>query len=144
MGDDHTLARPIDFDDLHLQRPPHEAVERMHVSGLHVRGGQEPAHSKVDHQAALDAIGHHRAERLAVLVGLGDAPPHTLVVGPLLGQHRVALFALGPHDIDREAVSHRQRLPLLGLRPHELCWRKVALRFRTHIDERPVFVDVHD
>ncbi len=113
LRDDDALAAPIDLDYLHLQRLPNEAVERVHVAGANVGSREKAAQAQVNHEAPLDTVCDHGAQHLAPLVGLADAVPYQLIVGPLLGEHGTAVLVLGANDVDRHAIAHHQRLACL-------------------------------
>src|SRR3954471_6840829 len=92
------VARPVELDDLALERLPEELVEVRDAPDVDQRGGQEAAHAEVDDQAALDDLDHAARDRLARLLGGLDAPPRALEAGALLGHDEAAVLVLLGED----------------------------------------------
>src|SRR3954469_1835989 len=78
------VARPVELDDLALERLPEELVEVRDAADVDQRRWQEAADAEVDDQAALDDLDHAARDRLARLLGGLDAPPRALEAGALL------------------------------------------------------------
>src|SRR4029078_2638835 len=62
---DHVVARAVELDDLRLDRLAEVLVEVRDAADVDERRGQEPAHSEVDDQAALDDLDDRAVNGLA-------------------------------------------------------------------------------
>src|SRR5204862_6632678 len=92
------VARPVELDDLALERLPEELVEVGDAADVDERGGQEAAHPEVDDQAALDDLDDAAGDGLARLLGGLDAPPRALEAGALLGHDEAPVLVLLGED----------------------------------------------
>ena len=81
---DHLAAVAVHFDDLERNGLSDESVQVLRLARADMRRRDEAPNAQVNHKAALDPVGHHRGDDLAVLAGLLHALPGNLEVGALL------------------------------------------------------------
>ena len=139
------VPRPVELDDLALERLAEELVEVGHAADVDQRGGQEAAHPEVDDQAALDDLDDAAGDRLAGLLGGLDAPPRALEASALLGHDQAAVLILLGED---QRVDFLAELDLV-VRVDRLADGKLVggddpLALVADVDEDLVVVDADD